>query len=109
MRLGVGTKIYCYTRNLCIDGGYDICAEMYNKSILVPLRTFVPKVQSLHCTRCAQVNRNQVSTTLSQYLEGAQNAPENAQTLVYEFSDNLITVLWCLSWVLPLRTFTWPN
>ncbi|KAJ7233513.1 armadillo-type protein [Mycena haematopus] len=68
-------------RNLCIDGGYDICAEMYNKSILVPLRTFVPKV----------------STTLSQYLEGAQNAPENAQKLVYEFAENLITVLWCLS------------
>ncbi|KAJ6510364.1 armadillo-type protein [Mycena sanguinolenta] len=68
-------------RNLCIDGGYDICAEMYNKSILVPLRTFVPKV----------------STTLSQYLESAQNAPENAQKLVYEFADNLITVLWCLS------------
>ncbi|KAF7326405.1 ARM repeat-containing protein [Mycena venus] len=68
-------------RNLCIDGGYDICAEMYNKSILVPLRTFVPKV----------------STTLSQYLDGPQNAPENAQKLVYEFADNLITVLWCLS------------
>ncbi|KAF7361220.1 ARM repeat-containing protein [Mycena sanguinolenta] len=68
-------------RNLCIDGGYDICAEMYNKSILVPLRTFVPKV----------------STTLSQYLEGAKSAPENAQKLVYEFADNLITVLWCLS------------
>ncbi|KAJ7916498.1 hypothetical protein B0H13DRAFT_363355 [Mycena leptocephala] len=68
-------------RNLCIDGGYDICAEMYNKSILVPLRTFVPKI----------------STTLSQYLDGPQNAPENAQKLVYEFADNLITVLWCLS------------
>ncbi|KAK7018558.1 ARM repeat-containing protein [Favolaschia claudopus] len=68
-------------RNLCIDGGYDICAEMYNKSILVPLKTFVPKV----------------STTLSQYLDGSQNAPENAQKLVYEFADNLITVLWCLS------------
>ncbi|KAJ7604904.1 armadillo-type protein [Mycena rosella] len=68
-------------RNLCIDGGYDICAEMYNKSILVPLRTFVPKL----------------STTLSQYLDGPKNAPENAQKLVYEFSDNVITVLWCLS------------
>ena len=31
-------------RNLCIDGGYDICAEMYNKNILVPLKTFIPKV-----------------------------------------------------------------
>ncbi|KAJ7475243.1 armadillo-type protein [Mycena galericulata] len=68
-------------RNLCIDGGYDICAEMYNKSILVPLRTFVPKL----------------STTLSQYLDGPKSAPENAQKLVYEFADNVITVLWCLS------------
>ncbi|KAJ6602568.1 armadillo-type protein [Mycena vulgaris] len=68
-------------RNLCIDGGYDICAEMYNKNILAPLRTFVPKL----------------STTLSQYLDGPKNAPENAQKLVYEFSDNVITVLWCLS------------
>lgn len=32
-------------RNLCIDGGYDICAEMYNKNILTPLTTFVPKVR----------------------------------------------------------------
>ena len=31
-------------RNLCIDGGYDICAEMYNKNILAPLKTFIPKV-----------------------------------------------------------------
>jgi hypothetical protein len=30
-------------RNLCVDGGYDICGEMYNKNILVPLKSFVPK------------------------------------------------------------------
>ena len=34
-----------FHRNLCIDGGYDICAEMYNKNILEPLKTFVPKVR----------------------------------------------------------------
>ncbi|KAJ7074459.1 armadillo-type protein [Mycena amicta] len=68
-------------RNLCIDGGYDICAEMYNKSILVPLKTFVPKL----------------ATTLSQFLNDSKNAAENVQKLVYEFSDNVITVLWCLS------------
>lgn len=33
-----------FYRNLCIDGGYEICAEMYNKNILAPLSTFVPKV-----------------------------------------------------------------
>lgn len=31
-------------RNLGIDGGYEICAEMYNKGILEPLKTFIPKV-----------------------------------------------------------------
>ncbi|RDB28844.1 hypothetical protein Hypma_015922 [Hypsizygus marmoreus] len=68
-------------RNLCIDGGYDICAEMYNKNILVPLKTFIPKI----------------STTLSQYLDSSTTTPENAQKIVYEFADNVITTLWCLS------------
>ncbi|KAH7923890.1 ARM repeat-containing protein [Leucogyrophana mollusca] len=68
-------------RNLCIDGGYDICAEMYNKNILAPLKTFVPKI----------------SAALSQFLESPKTAPENAQKVVYEFADNAITVLWCLS------------
>ncbi|KAH9923614.1 ARM repeat-containing protein [Fomitopsis serialis] len=68
-------------RNLCIDGGFDICAEMYNKNILTPLKSFIPKI----------------STTLSEYLENPKTAPENAQKLVYEFADNVITILWCLS------------
>ncbi|KAF8665307.1 hypothetical protein AX16_000327 [Volvariella volvacea WC 439] len=68
-------------RNLCIDGGYDICAEMYNKNILTPLKSFVPKI----------------STTLWQYLENPKAANENAQRLVYDFADNVITTLWCLS------------
>ncbi|KAK2461461.1 hypothetical protein APHAL10511_005924 [Amanita phalloides] len=68
-------------RNLCIDGGYEICAEMYNKSVLVPLQTFVPKI----------------STTLSQILESHKTAPENVQKVAYEFADNVITMLWCLS------------
>ena len=37
------------TRNLCIDGGYDICAEMYNKNVMAPLQTFIPKVCCLRC------------------------------------------------------------
>jgi hypothetical protein len=31
-------------RNLCIDGGYDLCGEMYNKNVLAPLKAFIPKV-----------------------------------------------------------------
>ncbi|KAI8990655.1 ARM repeat-containing protein [Trametes punicea] len=68
-------------RNLCIDGGFDICAEMYNKNILAPLRTFIPKI----------------SATLAQFLVSPNDSPENAQKLVYEFADNVITILWCLS------------
>ncbi|KAK7695114.1 hypothetical protein QCA50_002304 [Cerrena zonata] len=68
-------------RNLCIDGGYDICGEMYNKNIIAPLKTFVPKI----------------SSTLSQYLESPKDAPENARKVVYELADNVITILWCLS------------
>ncbi|KAF9567834.1 ARM repeat-containing protein [Agrocybe pediades] len=68
-------------RNLCIDGGYDICAEMYNKNILVPLKTFIPKI----------------SATLSQYLSNPKAAPDSARRIVYDFADNVITTLWCLS------------
>ncbi|KAJ3879467.1 armadillo-type protein [Lentinula edodes] len=68
-------------RNLCIDGGYDICAEMYNKDILTILKTFIPKISNI----------------LSQYLEAPKTAPANAQRLVYDFADNVITTLWCLS------------
>lgn len=40
-------------RNLCIDGGYDICAEMYNKNILTPMSTFIPKVCSKVTSNCS--------------------------------------------------------
>jgi hypothetical protein len=41
-----------YHRNLCIDGGYEICAEMYNKNILASLATFLPKVRASIIPRC---------------------------------------------------------
>ena len=43
-----------FYRNLCIDGGYEICAEMYNKNILAPLSTFVPKVCLCDFTRASK-------------------------------------------------------
>lgn len=33
-------------RNLCIDGGYDLCAEIYNKGVLSPLSALIPQVRS---------------------------------------------------------------
>ncbi|KAL4070726.1 ARM repeat-containing protein [Scleroderma citrinum] len=68
-------------RNLCIDGGYDICAEMYNKNILAPLNTFVPKI----------------SSSLSQFLVSPKSIPENTRKVIYEFAENVITIFWCLS------------
>ncbi|EGO02511.1 hypothetical protein SERLA73DRAFT_175968 [Serpula lacrymans var. lacrymans S7.3] len=68
-------------RNLCIDGGHEICAEMFNKNILAPLKTFVPKM----------------STILSQFLGSPKTAPEMFQKVVYEFAENVITIFWCLS------------
>ena len=32
-------------RNLCIDGGHELCGEMYNKNVLAPLKSFVPKAR----------------------------------------------------------------
>lgn len=90
-------------RNLCIDGGFDICAEMFNKGITAPLKTFVPKVRRLllFVYQNSEVTMPQrcekISNTLSQFLASPKDAPENAQQLVYEFADNVITILWCLS------------
>ena len=44
VKFQICSSLLCGDRNLCIDGGYEICAEMYNKNVLVPLQTFVPKV-----------------------------------------------------------------
>ncbi|KAF9786699.1 ARM repeat-containing protein [Thelephora terrestris] len=68
-------------RNLCIDGGHELCGEMYNKNVLAPLKAFIPKI----------------AQTLSQYLENPKSAPENAQKVVYELADSVITMFWCLS------------
>lgn len=68
-------------RNLGIDGGYDICAEMYNKNILAPLKAFVPKI----------------SSALSHFINSPKSLPENARRVVYEFAENVITIFWCLS------------
>jgi hypothetical protein len=35
------------SRNLCIDGGHELCGEMYNKNVLAPLKTLVPKARKI--------------------------------------------------------------
>jgi hypothetical protein len=85
-------------RNLCIDGGYDICGEMYNKNILAPLKAYVPKANLISSSLWIDLNPViKISNALTRYLENPKSAAENAQKIVYELADNLITIFWCLS------------
>lgn len=45
----------------------------------------------------AEIYSSQISSALSQFLESPKTAPENAQKVVYEFTENVNTILWCLS------------
>ncbi|PVG00960.1 ARM repeat-containing protein [Serendipita vermifera] len=67
-------------RNLCIDGGHEICAEMFNKGILEPLKSFIPRISNI----------------LGQYLTNPKSISEDTR-FIYEFAENTITLLWCLS------------
>ena len=60
-----------FNRNLCIDGGYDICAEMYNKNILAPLKTFIPKVRIPYALQfcCAQPAYQDIHLTRAIYQQ----------------------------------------
>lgn len=80
--LFIDQVIYSRFRNLCIDGGYDICAEMFNKGILGPLAAFVPKI----------------SAVLTQIFTNPKGSIESTR-LVYDFAENAITLFWCLSYV----------
>lgn len=68
-------------RNLCIDGGHDICAEMYNKNILAPLRLFPSKI----------------SAAVQQLIDDPKATSELNQRLVSDFAENVITIFWCLA------------
>lgn len=62
-------------RNLCIDGGYDICGEIIFFSSS-PIK---------------------ISNVLSQYLDNHRSAPGSVQKVIYELAENVITIVWCLS------------
>lgn len=69
-------------RNLCIDGGYDICAEMYNKNILTILKTFIPKVNQLMSSIyfiIAHERSSDIKHTLT-IPGGSQNRPRKCPT-----------------------------
>jgi len=49
-------------------------------------------------------NSPQIASTLSQFLSAPSTASEKVRKTVYELAENVITILWCLSWVLPIRS-----
>lgn len=69
-------------RNLAVDGGYDMCAHIFNRNVLAPLKAFIPKI----------------TATLQEFL--GTSPPKNPKGLkrrVYELAENVITLFWCLS------------
>ncbi|KAF8323967.1 hypothetical protein DL93DRAFT_2049554 [Clavulina sp. PMI_390] len=71
-------------RNLAIDGGFEICGEMYNKHILDPLKGLIPKI----------------SSAFSTYLESSTTptgAQAEALSFVFQLAENVVTLFWCLS------------
>lgn len=103
--------------NLCIDGGYDLCAEIYNKGILSPLAALIPQVSLLELRRCraSAVLTTlppllQITTTLNGIFTAApldlkKDLVEiRKRKLVYDLSENVLTILWCLSCVAPFTS-----
>ncbi|KAG8960624.1 hypothetical protein FRC03_006332, partial [Tulasnella sp. 419] len=69
-------------RNLCIDGGWEICSEMNNKNIMAPLKAFVPKI----------------SAVLDELIRSSpRKVAKNMETRIFELAENIITIFWCLS------------
>ena len=39
----------------------------------------------------------QILKALLEYLDSPKTAPDNTQKVLFEFAENAITILWCLS------------
>ncbi|TIA89099.1 hypothetical protein E3P99_02242 [Wallemia hederae] len=71
-------------RNLCIDGGPEICAEMFNKNILAPLRTHITQIIPL----------------IEKIVQGQPPADHDEiswRRIVWTWVENIVTIFWCLS------------
>lgn len=111
--------LFFMCRNLCIDGGHDICAEMYNKNILAPLRLFPSKVYDLTLLHPIFADwpfwffssfflRIKISAAVQQSIEDPKATSELTQRLVSDFAENVITIFWCLAWVNRKTSFYQP-
>ncbi|KZS92874.1 ARM repeat-containing protein [Sistotremastrum niveocremeum HHB9708] len=67
-------------RNLCLDAGHELCAEMYNKNILPPLTACITKAP-------------QVSTALDVYLKEPKRTFGPSERMVMHLSESIITIL----------------
>jgi hypothetical protein len=74
-------------RNLVIEGGRDVCGEMANKGILLPLNILVSKLLA------SILNFHDTNGS------GLQNTP--AQSLIWSrlvlISENVVIILWSLA------------
>ncbi|KAG8712185.1 hypothetical protein FRC11_000782, partial [Ceratobasidium sp. 423] len=65
------------------------------EAVLPIIQKYVLQIYTWGCA--AKSERSQLSTTLQNVLDDPKSAPEKVQELVYEFAENIITILWCLS------------
>lgn len=127
-------QLLLFSSNLCIDGGYDLCAEVYNKGVLSPLTALIGQVClpssfsllslcDLSCSKfCAQafslnllpLSLLQITATLDRIfaaepVDVKKDTAEIAKRkLVFDLAENVITILWCLRYV-PVSPCCWPG
>ncbi|TIB81695.1 ARM repeat-containing protein [Wallemia mellicola] len=72
-------------RNLCIDGGPEICAEMFNKNVLAPLKTHITNIVSI----------------VERIVQGEQPSDHDEiswRRIIWTWIENIVTIFWCLSY-----------
>jgi hypothetical protein len=85
----------------------ETCASTVDSRFVLKCstRVFLAHSRSLYPRYALEIDSwptpyaSQLSGTLQNVLDNPKSAPEKVQELVYEFAENIITILWCLSYV----------
>ncbi|KAK9701950.1 hypothetical protein K7432_011483 [Basidiobolus ranarum] len=71
-------------RNLASIGGDEVCGELFNKNILSPIQSLVPKVSDT------------INDILNEVPPRSEEEKERRKS-IWDFSDNIICIIWSLS------------
>jgi hypothetical protein len=87
-------------RNLAIDGGHELCGEMFNKGIMPHLTTLMGKVSSL--ATCGETTANaQINGTIDSVLTADPKTLSDEQVQarkhLLNLTENVISLIWSLA------------